>query len=341
MPVPSSVPVRLPGLAVTAAFGALWVFVLVSLGAFTTSIGAGMAFPDWPLSNGSLNPTGWLDDLSMFAEHSHRLSAGLMTAITLVIGVWVLRVETRPWLRRLASWAMALVVVQAVVGGLRVLLEHHQLVPMETTVGRLFAMLHACLAQVFVCLLLALAAGLARTWRTTPATEYAPTVRLLGVLCCALLLTQLGVAAVMRHSFAGLAIPTIPWSTPEGGLLPASWDFRIGIHFTHRVLALILAGALPTFALTLWRDPAAGAGVRALGITIVALLALQIGLGVAAVLTFRNAEVTTVHVLVGALTLATTFLLSLITHRAGLEADTPARLPRPTVPSGALNPASA
>src|SRR5690606_7501999 len=34
-----------PGLAWFAAIGGLWVFVLVTLGAFTTSIGAGMVFP--------------------------------------------------------------------------------------------------------------------------------------------------------------------------------------------------------------------------------------------------------------------------------------------------------
>ena len=49
-----------PALAAFAALAAPWVFVLVTLGAFTTSIDAGMAFPDWPLSNGSLNPPGWL-----------------------------------------------------------------------------------------------------------------------------------------------------------------------------------------------------------------------------------------------------------------------------------------
>ena len=65
-------------LAVFAILGSLWVFVLVTLGAFTTTINAGMAFADWPLSNGSVNPNGWLTNISMFAEHSHRLSATTM-----------------------------------------------------------------------------------------------------------------------------------------------------------------------------------------------------------------------------------------------------------------------
>src|SRR3954471_689080 len=123
-----------PGLAWFAALGSLWVFVLVSLGAFTTSIGAGMAFPDWPLSNGSLNPIGWLDNLSYFAEHSHRLSAGVMSTITIVLAFWIWKVEERAWLRKLAWFAVGLVLTQAVVGGLRVLLDYLHVDLLQTSV---------------------------------------------------------------------------------------------------------------------------------------------------------------------------------------------------------------
>src|SRR3954447_10613061 len=90
-----------PALAIFAAVGSAWVFVLVTLGAFTTSIGAGMAFADWPLSNGSVNPHGWLEDIAMFAEHSHRLSGTVMGLITIGLAVWLWRKEERRWLRRL------------------------------------------------------------------------------------------------------------------------------------------------------------------------------------------------------------------------------------------------
>ena len=36
------------------------------------------------------------------------------------------------------------------------------------------------------------------------------------------------IAAIMRHNNAGLAIPSFPWSTPDGGLLPAVWSFKGG-----------------------------------------------------------------------------------------------------------------
>ena len=304
-----------PALAWFAAIGSGWVFVLVMLGAFTTSIGAGMIFPDWPLSNGSLNPTGWLDDLAKFAEHSHRLSAGLMSIITIALAVWVWRVEERAWLRRLAWIAVGLVLTQAVVGGLRVLLEHHQVEMINTSVGRLFAMLHACLAQIYVCTLLAVAMSLSRSWTESPVAPLPPALRRTGLVCCGLLLLQLAIAAVMRHSFAGLAIPTFPLSTADGGLFPEQWDFKVSINFTHRLMALALAVALPWFAISLWRERAAGPGLKKMAGVMVGLLGLQIALGATVIWTLRNPYYTTAHVIVGACTLATTFGLTWWTHR--------------------------
>lgn len=320
-----------PALAWFAAIGAGWVFVLVVLGAFTTSIGAGMVFPDWPLSDGSLNPAGWLHNLAEFAEHSHRLSAGLMSAVTLILAAALWRCEARGWLRWLGWFAVALVLLQAVVGGLRVLLNPVEVTAVDTSLGQLFAMLHACLAQVFVCTLLAIAAALSRSWRegTPGRPAVGAGLRRFGLACCGLLLVQLAVAAVMRHSFAGLAIPTFPL-TPAGGLVPAQWDFQIGINFAHRVMAFVLILALPGFAVVVWRDPAASAGLNRLAGAMVTLLVAQILLGASIVWTGRNPYFTTAHVLVGALTLAVTFLLTWLAHRDQLEvrgqpADGPSR----------------
>lgn len=312
-----------PALAVFATLGSLWVFVLVALGAFTTSIGAGMAFPDWPLSNGSLNPIGWLDNLSLFAEHSHRLSAGLMSTITLVLAIWIWKTESRPWLRKLAWFAVALVLAQAVVGGLRVLLDPKALPSLETSVGRLFAMLHACLAQLFVCTLIAIAVASTRGWIARP-VPVSDGLRRLGRICCALLFIQLAIAAVLRHSFAGLAIPTFPYSTPDNHLLPAHWDFRVAIHFAHRVMAAILGVALILFAFLIRRDRGSTLVMRAAASALISLLVLQIFLGAQIIWTQRTASTTTAHVLVGALTLATTFWLTWVAHRDTIESRTAA-----------------
>jgi cytochrome c oxidase assembly protein subunit 15 len=310
-----------PGLAAFSAIAATWVFVLVTLGAFTTTIGAGMAFQDWPLSNGSLNPNGWLSNIAMFAEHSHRLSAGLMTTFTVILAVWAWRREGRAWLRKLTYFAVVLVFAQAVVGGLRVLLDHVQIDSIGTSVGRVFAMLHACLAQAFVCTLIAIALAFSRGWasRTVPVGKG---VRTAGAVCVGLIFVQLGVAAVMRHSFAGLAIPTFPFSTPEGGLLPATWDFRVGIQFTHRVMALVITVAVGFFAVAIWRDKASPIAMRSGASALVSLLAVQIFLGAAIVRTLRNPAITTGHVLVGAITLATAFWLTWSAYRDRIEGDT-------------------
>lgn len=324
-----------PALARFAALGSAWVFVLVTLGAFTTSIGAGMAFPDWPLSNGSVNPHGWLEDLAMFAEHSHRLSGATMGFITIGLAVWLACVEDRRWLRRLGWAALVIVVVQGVIGGQRVRLDAIEVPGFAMTLGQMLRIPHGILAQVFVCLLFAIAASLSRTWIEAPVRAVAPRTRQLALLATALLFVQLVVAATMRHNHAGLAIPTFPL-TPEGGLLPAAWSFPVAIHFAHRALALALTLALGALAFAVWRDAGAGRGLRRAAAAIVALLLAQVALGAAAVWTFRNPYYTTAHVLTGASLLAVTFTLTWWTgRRAASSVSAPARADASLSPNAA------
>ncbi len=320
-----------PGPARLAGAGVAWAFVLICLGAFTTSINAGMIFPDWPLSNGSLNPAGWLTNISEFAEHSHRLTAGVMSLLTIALAVWLWRRESRAWLRQLAWFAVGLVFAQAVVGGLRVLLDHLEVQMVDTSVGRLFAMLHACLAQTFLCVLVAIALACGRAWvDEKKSAAFTAGTRRLGVACCALLFLQLAIAAVMRHSFAGLAIPTFPWSGPGHSLLPPVWNFRVGLNFAHRVMAALITVALVALAGKIHAERAATATVRTVAAGLMGLLALQIFLGASIIWTQRQPLFTTAHVIVGAATLATTFGLTWWMHRETLIA---AKSPAP--PAGA------
>src|ERR1700753_287675 len=98
-------------------------FLLIFVGGHTTTSGAGMAFADWPLSNGSLNPTGWWQNLAMRLEHGPRLTAGFGANLVLVLFVWV--VVKRKSLPRpafgLALAALIGVFSQAILGGLRVI----------------------------------------------------------------------------------------------------------------------------------------------------------------------------------------------------------------------------
>jgi heme A synthase len=76
---------------------------------------------------------------NIFYEHSHRLVAsgvGLLT-IALTFAFWLR--ERRYWLRRLGVAALLLVILQGVIGGLRVVL-------LENTL----AIVHAAFAQAFL-----------------------------------------------------------------------------------------------------------------------------------------------------------------------------------------------
>lgn len=307
-----------PALALFAGIGSAWVFVLVTLGALTTSIGAGMVFPDWPLSDGSINPEGWLDDLSKFAEHSHRLSGMVMGFITIGMAFWLWRTEERGWLRALGWVALGLVVFQGVLGGKRVLLDAMAVPGFQMSLGQMLRVPHGVLAQVYVCLLIGIAAACTKSWIERP-MPVANRVRTIGLICCGLMLLQLVIATMMRHNGAGLAIRTFPHSTPDGGWIPTEWDFRVALHFAHRVMALVLAVALTVFASVVRRDRAATTAMRVGASALICLLVLQILLGMEIIRTFRKADMTTSHVVVGAAMLALTFWLTWVAHRDRLE----------------------
>jgi heme a synthase len=59
--------------------------LLIWWGAATTTKQAGMAFADWPLSLGSVNPPGWLSYMVPFLEHSHRLLATVVGLLVLAL----------------------------------------------------------------------------------------------------------------------------------------------------------------------------------------------------------------------------------------------------------------
>jgi cytochrome c oxidase assembly protein subunit 15 len=313
-----------PALAVFSGLGSIWVFVLVTLGAFTTSIGAGMAFPDWPLSNGSINPEGWLQDISMFAEHSHRLTGMMMGFITIGLALWLWRREERAWLRQLGFWALGIVILQGIIGGQRVTLNAIDVPWFHMSLGEMLRIPHGILAQVYVCLLIAVAVASSKTWIERP-LPVGDAVRKIGVLCTVLMFVQLVIATTMRHNAAGLAIPSFPYSTPppENHWLPNDWSFRVGIHFAHRVMAVILAVALTVFAYVIRRDRASNASMRAGASALISLLVLQILLGAQIIWTMRRPEMTTGHVVVGALTLAVTFWLTWVAHRDSIEGHAP------------------
>lgn len=295
-----------PALAWFCLFTVIWSACLLYAGGFTTSIEAGMAFLDWPLSNGSLNPDGWLTESDKRAEHSHRLLGATLGLLTVIVAVWVQMTDARKSARRLAWLAVGLTVFQGVLGGLRVLYDRLNTGTDHNLAAQTFRVLHACTAQVFLCVLVSIAITQSRRW-TSGRTQTAlppPGLSRAGLIACGAVFIQLVLGAVMRHNHAALAVPYFPHASHDGSWLPPVWDFRIGIHFVHRAWAVVVALALVAFAARLWRarksSPAHGAGAAVL----TAMLALQIWLGALTVWTFRNPHAATLHMLTGAFLLA-------------------------------------
>lgn len=94
----------------------------ISVGAVVTTVDAGMAFADWPSSDGhNLLLYPWLKSTGdKFLEHGHRLAGMLIGVVSLAFTGWVFLVDRRPILRRLAVVVLLGVVAQAVIGGIRV-----------------------------------------------------------------------------------------------------------------------------------------------------------------------------------------------------------------------------
>jgi cytochrome c oxidase assembly protein subunit 15 len=281
-------------------------------GGFTTSIGAGMVFPDWPLSNGSLNPEGWLENQAMMAEHGHRLLGATIGFLTLSLAIWIWLRDSRKWMRLLAVTCLVAVILQGLLGGFRVLFNNLQ-----------FAMIHGCLAQIFLCMLVSIAAGLSAWWfrdLNFPSAEQGGNskIRQLGLVVCGLIFVQLIVAAIMRHSGAGLAIPTFPL-TPEGGLIPESWNFRVSIHFTHRAMALVIFTTYIYWASRILTTKGLDGRIKSICWVALILLFAQVTLGAMVIWSGRRPIPTTVHVLTGAFLFAFSWLITFFQYNRELK----------------------
>ncbi|HWO43867.1 MAG TPA: COX15/CtaA family protein [Candidatus Eisenbacteria bacterium] len=165
---------------------------LLFAGALVTSKGAALAVPDWPTTFGyNMFFYPWAKMVGgVLYEHSHRLIAAGVGALTIVLALAFWFYERRSWLRWLGVAALALVIVQGVLGGLRVVLLEHDL-----------AIVHACLAQAFFALVVSLAS------LTSPPPAYdagAPVVEArlwrLGAVTTGLIYLQGVFGAVLRHT---------------------------------------------------------------------------------------------------------------------------------------------
>jgi cytochrome c oxidase assembly protein subunit 15 len=289
--------------------------LLLYAGGFTTTIGAGMVFADWPLSNGSLNPEGWTTDQAMLAEHGHRLLGATVGTLCIILAVWMWRVEERRWLRWLSYGALALVIFQGLLGGARVLFVSIDL-----------AKVHGVTAQIFLCTLTAIAVGASAWWRRIEAPEgeaaskrWRAFFRGYGLAICLLTMVQLVIGAIMRHRGAGLAIPYFPHSSPDGSFLPVSWNWATQINFAHRAVAFVLFVLLTAWVIALLRSAIVGSTVKKLALAAFVVINLQVLLGAGIIWTGRAPIETTLHVLNGAIFLSIGWAITFSFFKPTLE----------------------
>jgi cytochrome c oxidase assembly protein subunit 15 len=165
--------------------------MLLLAGGLVTSRDAGLAVPDWPLSFGTLNPPRWYAIENVRTEHGHRLIAGVVALLTIVVAWRVRSSERRTAVRRLAAVAVAAVLAQALLGGLRVL---HLSIDL--------AMVHAGLAQIFFCLVVSLAVLTSPHWEEQQGRRAPARFATAAFATVLLVVLQLVVGILIRHAGA-------------------------------------------------------------------------------------------------------------------------------------------
>jgi cytochrome c oxidase assembly protein subunit 15 len=264
--------------------------LLLIAGALVTSNEAALSVPDWPLSYGSLIPpmVGGIR-----YEHSHRVIAGVLGLLSVVLAVWIWAQENRRWLRWFSVVAVLGIVAQAVLGGevVRQLLRYW------------LPVMHACFAQIVFAALLSIAVFTSRWWISDqPQIEDtgSPSIHTLAIANATVIYLQVILGAGFRHK----EIPVWP----------------------HMVGALIVLGMVIWTAAVLRRRFEKSAAISKTRILLHAILGTQLLLGLGAYwsrVTTVNAPqpmplmvtLTVLHTVVGALLFAVSILLVLLCYR--------------------------
>ena len=299
-------------------------FVLIFVGGLVTSTGSALAVPDWPLAFGHLIPK--LVDGVRF-EYGHRVVAAVVVILTLVLAIWTCIAERRRWVRNIALAAFGLIIVQAVLGGITVLLE----LPLAIAVA------HAATAQAFFCVTVAFAMftnprfGAYSRARTN---DEWPRLATLTTMTTAVIYLQILIGAVMRHLGAGLAIPDFPLS--YGHLVPPLDSIFVDVNFAHRCGALMVTVFVIWTVARVMRFHVQESELRRPALGLLALLIVQVTLGAVTIWSGRAVLPTTAHVAVGAAVLATSLALMIRAYVLGglASAAEAAKVPAPF--SGAI-----
>ena len=281
-----------------------------------TSKGVGLAVPDWPTTFGYnmfLFPVSkWIG--GVLFEHTHRLIASTVGFLTIILAIWLWRTEDRPAVRTLGLLAVGGVILQGILGGLRVTMLKDQI-----------GIFHACLAQAFLGLIVLIAIVTTNSWRSlapdVDLRKITP-IKTLAIATTIAIYLQLALGATMRHQHKDLAILDFP--TANGAWIPDTsaaalakinaWrDARalsdvdavqIWLQMAHRFLAVLIGIAVIAFCIRVVKDASHMTALRRLSIWWVVLFFLQFTLGAWTIWSNKAADVATTHVAVGAIMLS-------------------------------------
>jgi len=281
-------------------------FLLVVAGGLVTSNEAGLAVVDWPNTFGTnmfLFPLSRMTG-GVYFEHAHRLFGALVGLTTIALALRLWRTNERRWLRRLATVAVGVVVVQGVLGGLRVTGGFtFSTAEADMAPSVALAVAHGVLGQVFLGLVAAIAVVTSKGWLVALPPERRRSAggdRTLQTILVAVLMVQLVLGAVQRHMAQGLII-----------------------HISLAAVVVVIAVAVGARAWGLYH------GVRPiqqLGQLLMAAVTVQVALGIAALAVTQGRavvgapsilEVTiaTAHQATGAFLLALSVALAVWTRR--------------------------
>ena len=266
--------------------------------------------------------------------------------LTLGLTAWIYAADRRrKWMRVLGVAATAAVIIQGVMGGLRV-------VELWDWMG----IFHACLAQAFLALVSFIALATSRWWFALGGPEaHVPDARRktrrLGkalLLAAHLIFLQLALGATMRHAHAGLSIPDFPtayghwWPQVHRADLPALNAARdaagqpattlaqIHLQMTHRLNAFLVLALVASAAVAAWRRRGLlPDSLRWLASAGVLFIAMQTTLGIYTIWTNKAADVATAHVAVG----AASFVWAVLTPTPRGVAGPIPRRPKSSAPS--------
>jgi len=240
--------------------------VLLGFGAMVTTYEAAMAVPDWPATYGhNMFLFPWAEWLygpwDLFLEHGHRMLGALVGFMTLVLVASIWRTGQPTVVKALAGAAVLLVLVQGLLGGLRVLLD-------DKTVAKV----HACTGPLFFAVAVAIATLTSR-WasRTASRTDHRLTSQ--GWLAAGLMVAayvQLVAGAQLRHLDASVGPTTFRW--------------LVVLHLLGAAVVTLLSLLAAASAFGWLGQGSAGSCVaqRRWSAVLVALIAGQLGLGCAA-----------------------------------------------------------